>query len=247
VGADGLRSTMAGLVEAKVTRQARSACANLYGYWQGLGLSSYHWYWLPGTAAGAIPTNEGLVLVFASVSAAEFPRRMREGATSAYQHLLAEAAPGLAAMLSNARLAGPLRGFSGQRGFMRRPWGPGWALVGDAAYFKDPITAHGISDALRDAELLSNALAEGGEAPLRRYEAERDALSTRFFEVTDRIASFEWDTPELKSLHHALSDEMKREAEAIGTWPDSPAAAAASLTGFHAGSHGGSHDLDPSC
>ena len=47
---------------------------------------------------------------------------------------------------------------------MRQAFGPGWALVGDAGYFKDPLTAHGISDALRDAELLANAAAGGTTA-----------------------------------------------------------------------------------
>lgn len=222
VGADGMRSTAARLVDAPVTRRGRSACANLYGYWEGLPGDAYHWYWRTGAAAGAIPTNGGLTLLFASVSDRELADRARAGVESAYRGILLEAAPELAEGLSQARLTGPLAGFPGRRGFMRRPWGAGWALVGDAGHFRDPITAHGISDALRDAELLADALAEGSEQALSRYEAARDALSVRFFELTDRIASLEWDTPELKSLHHSLSDEMKRETAAILAWPAPP-------------------------
>ena len=44
--------------------------------------------------------------------------------------------------------------------FLRKPYGPGWALVGDAGYTKDPITAQGISDAFHDAELCVTALDE---------------------------------------------------------------------------------------
>ena len=111
---------------------------------------------------------------------------------------------------------GSLHGFPGHPGYLRRPWGHGWALVGDAAYFKDPITAHGISDALRDAELLARAVARGGDgAALAEYEATRDDLSVRLFELTDRIASVEWDNAELKALHQSLSDEMKREVSAL--------------------------------
>ena len=44
--------------------------------------------------------------------------------------------------------------------FFRKPYGPGWALVGDAGYQKDPITAQGIQDAFRDAELCAGALDE---------------------------------------------------------------------------------------
>ena len=51
------------------------------------------------------------------------------------------------------------------------PWGPGWALVGDAGYWKDPISAHGLTDALRDAELLARAVI--GAAPRRGHRGRR--------------------------------------------------------------------------
>lgn len=215
VGADGLHSTVAAHARAPVTREGRHASALVYGYWSELDVDGYHWYWRPGAAAGAIPTNGGQVLVFAEVSAPRFAAEVSPDVRAGYHAVLSQAAPHLGPRLERARLRGALHGFSGRRGFLRRPWGPGWALVGDAGYFKDPITAHGITDALRDAELLAGALARGGEAALREYESARDALSLRLFEVTDRIASFEWDDAELKALHHALSDEMKREAAAI--------------------------------
>jgi flavin-dependent dehydrogenase len=76
---------------------------------------------------------------------------------------------------------------------MRQSHGSGWALVGDAGYFKDPLTAHGITDALRDAELLAGAIADGRPGALAAYQQERDALSRALFEITDSIASFRWD------------------------------------------------------
>ena len=77
---------------------------------------------------------------------------------------------------------------------MRRAWGNGWALVGDAGYFKDPLSAHGMTDALRDAELLARALAavlDGADEAdaLAEYQATRDAIAVPMFEVIDRIAS----------------------------------------------------------
>jgi 2-polyprenyl-6-methoxyphenol hydroxylase-like FAD-dependent oxidoreductase len=89
---------------------------------------------------------------------------------------------------------------------------PDRALVGDAGYFKDPITAHGISDALRDAELLATAVLIGTDAALRTYQSVRDDLSVSLFDLTDTIASFAWRSDELAALHRRLSDEMKREA-----------------------------------
>ena len=93
---------------------------------------------------------------------------------------------------------GTLRAFPGQPGWIRAAAGPGWALVGDAAYFKDPITAHGITDALRDAELLADAVLQAphsGRAQLdalREYERRRDELSEPLFDITERIASYQW-------------------------------------------------------
>jgi flavin-dependent dehydrogenase len=215
IGADGLRSTVAARVEAPISRQGRHAAATVYGYWSGLEVDGYHWHWRPAAAAGAIPTNGGEVLLFAAASARRFAEETRGDVSGGYRRLLAEGAPELADRLEGARLVGSLHGFPGHPGYLRRPWGPGWALVGDAAYFKDPVTAHGISDALRDAELLARAVAQGGEAALAGYEAARDELSIRLFDVTDRIASVEWDNAELRALHQSLSDEMKREVAAL--------------------------------
>jgi menaquinone-9 beta-reductase len=128
-----------------------------------------------------------------------------------------------------ATRVGPIRGFPGLRGWLRRPWGPGWALVGDAGYFKDPTTAHGITDALRDAQLLATALDEtlGGRAApaeaLGHYEQVRDQLSVPFFEITDRIASLDWTLDEVQRLHLGMSDIMQREVDTLAD-PDTAGA-----------------------
>jgi flavin-dependent dehydrogenase len=98
---------------------------------------------------------------------------------------------------------------------MRRPFGPGWALVGDAGYFKDPLTAHGITDALRDAELLARAILAGGPRGMARYQQERDALSIPLFRLTEAIASFRWTLDEVKILHNQLSAAMRTETNHI--------------------------------
>ena len=98
----------------------------------------------------------------------------------------------------------------------RRSAGPGWALVGDAAYFKDPITAHGITDALIDAEYLAHAVEAGTDAALLAYDATRRQRVQGVFDVTDRIASYTWTLDEVRGLHRALAEEMSREVEALG-------------------------------
>jgi flavin-dependent dehydrogenase len=78
---------------------------------------------------------------------------------------------------------------------------------------QDPLTAHGITDALRDAELLANAAAAGTEADFADYAATRDDLSMPLFEVSDAIAALDWDLDQIKALHLTLNHAMKREVE----------------------------------
>jgi flavin-dependent dehydrogenase len=121
-----------------------------------------------------------------------------------------ELADGLAAADSEVRL----RAFPGLPGFIRQSVGEGWALVGDAGYFRDPLTAHGITDALREAEFLTRAVLSGTEA-LATYQSERDARVTGLLEVTNQVCAFEWDMDEVKALHMDLSREMNVGVDAI--------------------------------
>jgi flavin-dependent dehydrogenase len=107
------------------------------------------------------------------------------------------------------------RAFPGHPGILRQSHGPGWALVGDAAYFKDPITAHGITDALCNAELLARAVSRGTDEALAEYQSRRDALCHDLSQITDSIASYDWTVEELKQLHLDLSKAMNREVEAM--------------------------------
>jgi 2-polyprenyl-6-methoxyphenol hydroxylase-like FAD-dependent oxidoreductase len=192
VGADGMRSTVAQMVGAETYRAGQHASGTMYGHWSGLDVEGYGWYFVAGISAAAIPTNDGQVCVSVSVPGADFTRLFAHQPDRAFRDLLSQVAPGLS---EQTALAGPTRlhGFPGQVGFFRRAHGTGWALVGDAGYFKDPLTAHGITDALRDAELLATAIDKGSEQALADYQELRDAASLDLFDTTDTIASFAWD------------------------------------------------------
>jgi flavin-dependent dehydrogenase len=141
VGADGLRSTLARLVAAPAYRVGQSASATIYGHWTGLDVDGYGWYFVPGFTAAAIPANNGQTCVSVSLPATEFTRRFAHQSSTAFRAVLAQAAPDLAARLEHAAPS-RLQGFPGHPGFFRQSYGPGWALVGDAGYFKDPSTSH---------------------------------------------------------------------------------------------------------
>ena len=215
IGADGVHSTVARLVGSEPYRTGRHATGVVFSYWSGPQFDGYHWYYNPGVSAGAIPTNDGQTCIFASVPQSRFRETMKQGTDLVYRQVLRECSPELAAVVEQSQQVEKYRGFSGETGFFRQSFGPGWALVGDAGYFKDPLTAHGITDALIDAELLAQAVAAGTEAGFAGYQRARDDLAVGHFEVTDAVASFEWDLPKAQQLHRALSDEMKKESLAV--------------------------------
>ena len=145
-----------------------------------------------------------------------------------FHRLLADSEPELAARIAAADAASPLRTFIGRPGHVRRSWGPGWALVGDAGYFKDPVSAHGITDALRDAELVAHAAVDvvaGGAAEreaLAAYQAQRDELSSDLFDLVDTIAAHRWTDDEIGPLLRGLNVAMAAEVEVVGALPDLP-------------------------
>ena len=211
VGADGLRSGVARAVGARTTWRGTAASAFVYGYWPSPAATHYQWFYRPGGSAGIIPTNDGQVCVWAGLPAARFAEERSAGLDVLYTRVLAEVAPQAAELVADGGRTEPLRAFPGMPARLRQAVGAGWALVGDAGSFKDPLTAHGITDALRDAELLARAALPGTPAALGGYERTRDALTVPLLEVAERIAGYRWDGAQIRDLLLAESAAMKPE------------------------------------
>ena len=224
IGADGRRSSVARLLDVPLTSAGRAATATLYGYYEGLDVGdtqpTYRWLYAPEVGTGIIPTDDAAHCVFAGAH----PERVQRAVAAsdperALSQLVAEASPALAAALGRAQRVGKARVFMGAPGFSRKAAGPGWALVGDAGAFRDPLTAHGISDALRDAELLARALLSDSDTALAGYERTRDELCTPLFNITEKIAAMQWTLPELVFLHRDLNRSMAVQCDAINAIP----------------------------
>jgi 2-polyprenyl-6-methoxyphenol hydroxylase-like FAD-dependent oxidoreductase len=224
IGADGRNSFVADAVGAAAQFTGREATGVVYGYWADLPIDGYTWVYRPGTSVGAIPTNDGLTCVFAGarpdVMAALVQAHGPEGAMRTIT------APGvLGPGLSAARRVGGIRYVRGTPAHLRRPYGPGWALVGDAGYWKDPLSTHGMTAALRDAGLLAAAVTSARgpgfarTAALRDYAACRDAMSLPMLAVVERVAAHDWDMAGIRSLLIELSSTMVDEVELLEGLP----------------------------
>jgi 2-polyprenyl-6-methoxyphenol hydroxylase-like FAD-dependent oxidoreductase len=223
VGADGIRSTVAQQVGARVSRQGSSAGGVLYRYFDDLAAEGYEWSYGDHAATGFIPTNDG-TCVFVGTTPARIHSLRRNGAEHAFAALVASAGPALVARIADATPASRMHGWSGAVGYLRHCWGPGWALVGDAGYFKDPITTHGMTDALRDAELLADAvqaiLSGSAEATvLAEYEHTRDRLSDEMFNVTEAVAAYNWELDRVRHLLREVSSAMGDEVDHLQSLP----------------------------
>ncbi len=225
IGADGRQSTVARLVNAKACSEGFNSSGLVFGYFEGVKWDGLHWHFAKNVAAGVIPTNSGHC-VFAAVPARRLSATFRGDIMRGFLEVLEMNCSRLRADITSAKLIGRLRGFGGATSYLRQCHGAGWALVGDAGYFKDPLTAHGITDALRDAQLLSGGIVHGGTRALETYQRERDALSLPFMRVTDAIASFSWDLGEVKQLHAELNAVMATEANHIASLSQMPSLAA---------------------
>jgi flavin-dependent dehydrogenase len=215
VGADGIRSTVAHAAGAATLRVGMGAGAVIYGYWSELPVAGYEWFYRPGHSAGMIPTNGGEVCVFAGVPAQILATGTRGELGETYHRLLAAATGGAGGRLAAARPPSRLRTWVGRPGFVRQAHGPGWVLVGDAGSFFDPLSTHGITDALRDAEMLARALAPDAAGDLDRYAGDRDRAAGPMFDVVDRIAGYGWDSNQIRRHLLELSSAMSAELELI--------------------------------
>lgn len=216
IGADGLRSTVARQLGVPITRQGTEASAYVLRYFEDVDLpdNAFHWQYRPGVGAGYIPTTDGQFMIFAGMPRERFRREIRVDADTGFHRVLDEVNPEFGAIARQATPISRPRSWPGMPGQFRQAAGPGWALVGDAGYFKDPYAAHGISDALRDAELLANAVITGD---FDCYEQTRNRLSTPLFDALEEMASYEWTLADLPSLHLRFGKAMSAEQKELAT------------------------------
>lgn len=198
VGADGHHSLVARAVRAPEYRQREALTGGYYSYFSGIEMEGAEVHISDRGGVLAFPTNDGRVCIAAGGPRSEF-HAYRADIEGRFFSIL-DASPLFAARVRAGKREERWMGTADVPNFFRKPWGDGWALVGDAGYMKDPVTGFGITDAFRDAGLLAKALdlALSGELPaaeaLRGYQDRRDAAALPIYEMTLAMASGEMAT-----------------------------------------------------
>ncbi|MGZ4203043.1 MAG: NAD(P)/FAD-dependent oxidoreductase [Thermoleophilaceae bacterium] len=208
IGADGRNSALARTVGAEELESAPALSCWYFSYWSGVDAEGLELYVRNERALFAHPTNDGLFTLFGVWPLAEL-NTVRADIEGELMKLL-DLVPELAERVRAGRREERFYGATQLPNFVRRPHGPGWALVGDAGCHKDPYMALGVCDALRDAELLADAAHEGlsGERPLDEaladYERRRNEATLPWYELNLRFARLQPLPPEEYAMRAAL-------------------------------------------
>jgi 2-polyprenyl-6-methoxyphenol hydroxylase-like FAD-dependent oxidoreductase len=208
VGADGRNSLVARATKPDQYQEKPQLMSGYYSYWSGLPMNGrFETYIRPDRSFAAWPTHDDLTLVIGGWPYTEFEANKRD-IEGNYLKMM-ELAPSFADRLRSATREARIVG-TAVPNFFREPYGPGWALVGDAGYNKDFITAQGIHDAFRDAELCAEALdetfseARTFETAMAHYQSTRDQQVLPMYEFTTQLATLEPPPPELQQLLGAV-------------------------------------------
>lgn len=207
IGADGRNSSVAAAVAPATYNEKPQLLWGFYTYFSGLDVGGFETVVRPYRGWGAAPTNDGLTMLVVGWPNAEAGAYKADVEANYFATL--DAAPEFAERVRAATREDRFYG-GGVPNFFRQPFGPGWALVGDAGYIRDPITAQGITDAFRDAELCATALDESldGRRPfdvaMAAYQEARDAQVTGIYEFTTQLATLEPPPPEMQQLLGAV-------------------------------------------
>jgi flavin-dependent dehydrogenase len=219
VGADGRHSAVAKAVRAPAYHVRPPLTVAYYSYWAGVPLDGGEIYARPDARqlVGAWPTNDGLTVTYVAAPRDEFAAFKSDAKGSVLRSL--DDAGDLGVRVRAGERADRVFGSADLPNRFHVPYGPGWALVGDAGLVMDPATGQGIADAFRDAELLADAVAAGlgGGRPLdsalAEYRTRRDTAALPMYEMTADVAAIAPPRPEQRLLLEALQgrpDEISR-------------------------------------
>jgi flavin-dependent dehydrogenase len=222
IGADGRNSLVAKRVRARAYAEHPTLACWYFAYWSGVKIEGLEMYRRDRGMIFAHPTNDELVAVFVGWPIAKLPAVRSD--IERHMTAVVDREPDLAQRIHSGRREERIYGAAQLPNFVRKPYGSGWALVGDAGCHKDPVRALGICDALRDAELLAASLTAAltGTSPeteaLNEYERKRNEATRDDYEANLRAARFNPPTPDVLEARAAARDDPHAAAQFCLLW-----------------------------
>jgi flavin-dependent dehydrogenase len=213
VGADGRNSGLARAVSAPVYNQVPALLCYYFSYWSDITTEPFELYVrIPQRRViFSFKTEDDLFAIFVGAPIEEF-ERIRRDVEGEFMKAV-DLVPDFAGRVRAGRRAERFYGCSDLPNFYRKPYGSGWALIGDAGLHKDPYLALGICDGLRDVELLANAIRDGlggtrtlSDA-LADFEIRRNEASAVDYQDNITAARFTPLPPEFFALRAAVRDK----------------------------------------
>ena len=225
IGADGRNSTLARVVGAPSYEETPTLTCCYFSYWSGVSTEGFEWYLRKNRVIFAFRTNDDLTAIFIGWPINEFAS-VRADIEGQFMRVV-DMIPEFGERVRSGRREERFYGAADMPNYLRRPFGPGWALVGDAGCHKDPMMAHGICDAFRDADFLTTAIHEGlaGHCSindaLANYERQRNEATVPEYRENIAAARFTPISPEVLQLRLALrgnQEETNRFVMALEGW-----------------------------
>ncbi|MGM1050629.1 MAG: NAD(P)/FAD-dependent oxidoreductase [Bacillota bacterium] len=160
IGADGARSQIAKSVNAedlrRVVEDQHAICYAYASEVQPLSIPTMEWYWNKSNIVLCNPIDNSLHCIALIMPPEIFKTETPELSRYFFNEL--NSFQTLSPRIRNIKLVGTLRGIGKFNSYIRKGYGSGWVLVGDAAALLHPVSGVGIDNAVCTAELLVNEL-----------------------------------------------------------------------------------------
>jgi flavin-dependent dehydrogenase len=215
IGADGRNSHLARTVRAPAYEAVSTLLCYYFSYWSGVPCDALEVYVRHRRIIFAFPTHDELTAIFIGWPVEEF-HEVRSDIEGNFIKVLG-LVPNLVERVRAGRREERFYGSADLPNFFRKPFGPGWALVGDAGHHKDPYLALGIPDAFRDAEHLAHAVHEGlsgaraMDEALADYEKRRNEMAIASYHENLASARFTPPPPAVLQLVAALQQNQNQQ------------------------------------
>jgi flavin-dependent dehydrogenase len=221
VGADGRNSKLARSVDAQVYNEAPALLCYYFSYWSGVEAEQFELYARSDQrrVIFSFKTEDDLFAVFVGLPMEEL-QEIRRDIEREFMRTL-DIIPGLRARVSAGHREERFYGATDLPNFYRKPYGAGWALIGDAGLHKDPFLALGICDAFRDVALMAEAIREGlsstrsiNEA-MADFEVRRNNASAADYNENLAAARFTPPAPQFLAVRAAVRNNPQEATRLI--------------------------------